>query len=77
MPTYNEKTGIVSGVLGEEIDGPCEVCNGYDDISFHAGIACRKMFGQPTIVICKSCWDKEFKKHYPDFVRNSASKVIK
>ena len=66
MPTYNEKTGIISGTLFEEIKGPCEVCGGYDDLEFHGGIACKEIFGQPVINICKSCWDKKFAEHYPD-----------
>jgi len=59
MPKYNEKTGAVSGFLGEHIDSPCEVCGSYEDISFHAGMACREMFDKPTIVICGGCWDKK------------------
>ena len=64
MPKYDEKTGIISGMLFKEITDPCEICGGSENISFHAGIATREIFDKPTIIICKECWNRNYERRY-------------
>jgi len=62
MPRYDPKVRLVSGILGEQITVTCEICGNKNDVSFHAGQACKIMFKKPIIYICNPCWARRYKE---------------